>query len=117
MPADRKLSFRLDAQLAERATRQAARQETNLSVVLRLLVHDYVNRRSAPVEHARQLDALRRELLAVGRNLNQVTRAINAGLAPEGYREVTDRLTRVVGRVVAQLGQHTPPRWAERRSA
>ena len=98
-----KLSFRVDADVAERAARRAAQEETTLSAVLRGLLLDYVSRRSAPVEHVRQLEGLRRELLAVGRNLNQVTRAVNAGIAPAGYRDVAERLTGVIGRVVEQL--------------
>lgn len=100
------VTFRCSAQEAERARRRAAREGVTLSVALRGLLADYAAGRMPTVLMARESEAIRKELRAIGINLNQSARSLNMGHhAPElggQLRELVAVVRRMYGQLEAQ---------------
>ena len=100
----RVVAFRTSPQLIDAARKRAARENTTLSEIMRLLLADYAAARTSPLELARELYAFRRELNAVVINLNQLTRGANMGMLDLGeLRPVLARLTALVTRALEAL--------------
>ena len=112
----RVVAFRTSPQLIDAARKRAARENTTLSEIMRLLLADYAAARTSPLELARELYAFRRELNAVGINLNQLTRGANMGMLDLAeLRPVLARLTALVTRALEALKRNR--RLGTRRSS
>ena len=87
-----KISLRLNEQEHEHLKRQAVLSGFPMEVFLRMLIAG-VNLRSRPLTEYAEI---RRQLIAIGNNINQIARSVNAGIAtPEDAREAVELLGQV----------------------